>query len=73
MDGKRETLSGNLMKSMRFHFKRFSDADLSKFTVERRKSSYQGAKTDIVIYDAEGAAVVKGREFGGGQMSLWAE
>jgi hypothetical protein len=73
MESKRESLSANLVKSLRFHFKSFRDADLSKFSVERRKSSYQGAKVDIVIFDAEGAAVVKWREFGGGQMSLWAE
>lgn len=70
-NGQRENLSSNLVKHVRFHFGKLSQADLSAYTVERQKSSYPKAKADLKIFDAEGNAVFEGREFGGGQTSLW--
>jgi len=71
-DGKREGLSSNLAKSVRFHFNKYSATDLATFSVERLKTTYPKAKSDLVIFDSQGIAVMKGREFGGGQTSLWA-
>jgi len=70
-DGKRESLSSNLAKSVRFHFHKYSETDLATFSVERQRTDYPKAKSDLVIFDSQGIAVIKGREFGGGQTSLW--
>jgi hypothetical protein len=70
-EGKRETLAGDLEKSVRFHFNGYKAANLGAFRVERQKSTYSGARSELVIYDADGKAVIKGREFGKGQFSLW--
>jgi hypothetical protein len=70
-EGKRESLAGDLEKSVRFHFQGYRSSNLNAFRVERQKSSYAGARSELVIFDAEGRAVIKGREFGKGQFSLW--
>lgn len=70
-DAKREKLSSNLVKSVKFHFSGFSAAQIAGFKVERTKSDYPGAKSELLIFDEHGTAVIKGREFGGGQTSLW--
>jgi hypothetical protein len=67
-EAKRESLSGNLAKSVKFHFRTLDPAG---YTVERQKSVYPTAKADLVIFDSQGQMVIKGREFGGGQFSLW--
>ncbi|HEY7270277.1 MAG TPA: hypothetical protein VH951_10655 [Dehalococcoidia bacterium] len=68
---KRENLSSNLVKSVRTSIPRYATSELSDFKVERSKSAYPQAKEDLVIFDGQGAAVIKGRDFGGGQISLW--
>jgi hypothetical protein len=67
----RERLSSNLVKSVKFHFSNFSPEQIAGFTVQRSKSSYPHAKTDLIIFDGSGTAVIKGREFGGRQTTLW--
>ena len=71
-DIKRESLTKDMVKHVRIHFHKFSENDLQAFTVERQKSDYPKAKAELVIFDGAGKAVMKGREFGGGQMSIWA-
>lgn len=70
-DAKRERLSSNLLKQVQFHFHKFTSAELAAFTVERQKTSYPKAKSDLMIFNGEGLAVLKGREFSGSQISLW--
>ncbi len=70
-DAKREKLSSNLVKSVKFHFNGFSAADIAGFQVERTKSDYPSARSELVIFNKDGTAVIKGREFGGNQTSLW--
>ena len=70
-NGKRENLSGDLLKSVQFHFRSYSKEDLASFRVERNKSDYPKAKSDLVIFDGHGTPIFKGREFGGGHTSLW--
>jgi hypothetical protein len=68
---KRESLSSNLVKSVKFHFTTYSTQDIQTFKVERSRSNYPHAKSDLVIFNGQGEAVIKGHEFGGGQTSLW--
>jgi hypothetical protein len=60
-----------LAKSVLFHFRNFSAQQVALFRVERSKSNYPKAKSELLIFDGNGIAVIKGREFGGGQTSLW--
>ncbi len=67
----RQKLPPHLLKAVRSHFGQRHEATIAAFTVERNKSLYPKAKADLIIFDGNGAAVMEGREFGGGQTSLW--
>jgi hypothetical protein len=69
---KRDILSSSLVKSVKFHFTNYSAQQIEALRVERSRSNYPHAKSDLVIFNGQGEAVIKGHEFGGGQTSLWA-
>ena len=69
--GHRQLLPANLVKAMRYNFSRLGLADISAYTFERRKTSYPQAKADLSIFDDNGELSMEGREFPGGQISLW--
>jgi hypothetical protein len=70
-EGRRYPLSKTLIHDIRRHVAVLSRVDLGDYTFERRRSEYPQAKSDIIIYDAAGAAVLKGREMSGGESSFW--
>ncbi len=70
-NGNREKLSSNLVKSLKQHFQQLADPNVATYTVERQKTTFPKAKSDLVIFNSAGTVVIKGREFGGGQTSLW--
>jgi hypothetical protein len=69
--GERQKLTTTLVKVMQFHFRELAGTDLSSYTYERRKTSYPQAKAEVSIFDNSGNLVAEGRDFGGGQTSLW--
>ena len=69
--GERFPLTKSISRAITFHMNELNRTDLSKYTFERRHSDYPHAKSDLIIYDGEGAAVLTGREAGDGQMSFW--
>ena len=60
----RQLFPEKLAKQVRAQFSQFSNTDWSGFTVQRTKSSFQGAKTDLAVYNPEGKLVIHGRDFG---------
>ena len=72
-EGVRVPLSKELTHEIRRHIVELSRKDLTGFTFERRRSVFPQAKSDIVIYDATGTAVLNGREMQGGDTSFWAK
>jgi hypothetical protein len=60
-----------MVKSLQRHEIALRMVDLRPYTFERRRSEYLGAKSDLIVYDAEGRAVMHGREFDGA-LSFWA-
>jgi hypothetical protein len=69
--GERFPVSKTIVKEVRRHLARFEKVDMSAYTFERRRSDYADAKSDLVIYDENGAPVVRGREFDNGHLSFW--
>jgi hypothetical protein len=68
--GQRYPLTDKMVKSIKRHEISFRDVDLRSFTFERRRSTYAGAKSDLVIYDGDGKPALSGREFDG-PLSFW--
>lgn len=60
----RETFPAKLAAQVQSQFSHFSRTDMSTFTVERTKSDFYGAKTDLTIYNGDGKHVLTGRDFG---------
>lgn len=69
--GQRFPLTKDMNKGIKRHMNGLSQTDLSSYTFERRRSDYQHAKADLVIYDGHGTAVLNGRELDGGNTSYW--
>jgi hypothetical protein len=70
-EGQRFPLSKELTTEVRRNIVQLSRKDLTGYTYERRRSEYPQAKSDIVIYDADGKLVLNGREMNGGDTSFW--
>ena len=70
-EGRRFPLSKELTLDIRRHVAQLSGRDLAGYTVERRRSDYPMAKSDLVVYDPEGKAILDGREMQGGHSSFW--
>jgi hypothetical protein len=68
--GQRYPLTDKMVKSIKKHEVSLRSADLGAFKFERRRSTYHDAKSDLVIYNAEGTPVLNGREFDG-PLSFW--
>ena len=64
--GERHPLDPKIRKSINFYMNSLTNKDLEGWTFERRRSEYPGAKSDLVVYNAEGKVVLNGREFEGG-------
>jgi hypothetical protein len=69
--GERFPLTKNISRAVIYHMNELGKTDMSKWTFERRNSDYQNAKSDIVVYDANGDKVAVGREENDGQMVFW--
>ena len=70
-DGERFPLNKQITASIKRHMTELKDADLSAYTFERRHSDYNGAKSDLVIYNDAKIPVLHGRELGSGPISVW--
>jgi hypothetical protein len=69
--GARTPVDKKMAIAIKRHMAALKDTDLSGYTVERRRSDYSGARSDLVIYDGESVPVLSGREFNGGPTSIW--
>ncbi len=71
--GERHPIDASMRKSLNLYMNQLTKADLSAYTFERRRSDYDGAKSDLVVYDASGTAVIHGREFDSGspRLTFW--
>jgi len=69
--GERFPMTKSINRAVVDHMNELGRTDMSKYTFERRNSSYPDAKSDLVIYNNEGAAVFTGRETKDGRMSFW--
>lgn len=70
-EGEQFPLTKGLIQGIRDHMSDLRRTDLSKFTYERRHSSYPDAKSDLVIYNPDREAVLHGRENRDGRVSFW--
>ena len=59
----REPLTTKLAQEARMQFTKYNRADLSGYTWTHERSSYHGAKRDLVVYDETGKVAFVGREF----------
>ena len=60
----RDSFPSKLASQVRSQFSQFAHTDMTAFTVQRSKSDFYGAKTDLTIYNGEGKHVLMGRDFG---------
>ena len=60
----RQTFPVKLAKQVQSQFTQFSHTDMTAFTIEKAKSDFYGAKTDLTVYNSEGKLVLSGRDFG---------
>jgi hypothetical protein len=70
-EGQRHLLTKDMTVQLRRHIAVLRNTDISGYKFERRHSSYPGAKSDIVIYDAGDKPAFFGREMDG-HLSFWA-
>jgi hypothetical protein len=70
-EGQRFPLNGELKRAILHHMNDLNRTDLSTFSFERRHSDYPDAKSDLVIYDSTGLAVLHGRETKDGLVTIW--
>jgi hypothetical protein len=70
-EGERFPLTKSIRNAITEHMSDLRRTDLSRYTFERRHSEYPHAKSDLVIYDVNGLAVLNGRENDDGRMSFW--
>ncbi len=59
----REPLSSKMIQEARMQFTKYNRADLAGYTWTHERSSYQGAKRDLVVYNPAGDVAFVGREF----------
>jgi hypothetical protein len=69
--GERFPMTKSISRAVVEHMNELSRTDMSKYTFERRHSDYPDSKSDLVIYNNDGAAVFTGRETRDGRMSFW--
>ncbi|HLF79437.1 MAG TPA: hypothetical protein VJB57_18300 [Dehalococcoidia bacterium] len=69
-EGQRFPLTKPMVKSIKQHIGSLRETDLDAYTYERRRSDYSQAKSDLMIYDREGQAVLHGRE-SDGPLNFW--
>jgi hypothetical protein len=67
----RGRLTKHMIEAARDHFNGLRGVDMSRYDVERRHSNYPDSKSDLVIYNTEDQAVLRGREFHDGRMAFW--
>jgi hypothetical protein len=60
----RHVLPEKLARQVQSQFTQFTHTDMSAFTLDRAKSDFYGAKTDLTVYNTEGKLVLNGRDFG---------
>jgi hypothetical protein len=60
----RQAFPEKLIRQVRSQFTQFAGTDMSAFTVDKAKSEFYGAKSDLTIYNGEGRHVLTGRDFG---------
>jgi hypothetical protein len=60
----RTTLPEKLARQVQSQFTQFARTDMHEFTLEKKKSEFYGAKSDLSIYNTEGKLVLAGRDFG---------
>ena len=68
--GHRSPLTPPMVKSIKRHMLTLKNSDLGAYSFERRRSDYAQSKSDLVIYDGEGKAVLHGRETDG-PLTFW--
>ena len=68
----RQPLTSRLNRAIRAQFTEFERADLSRFTFEKKRSTYKDASSDLFIYRGDGRLACRGREFGN-QLFFWQE
>ena len=59
----RENLPPKLVKEARMQFAKYNHSDLAGFTWTHERSTFTGAKRDLVVYDETGKIAFVGREF----------
>ncbi len=70
--GHRFPLSKSMTYNVRQHIATLQNTDMTGYSFERRPSTYPGAKSDIIVYDAEQKPVCQGREVGDSRaFSFW--
>jgi hypothetical protein len=68
----RHQLSKQMVQSLREQFSNLGVAELSSYSCEQRHSGQRGAKSDILVYDADGVLQYEGRSFSSTEgISFW--
>jgi hypothetical protein len=70
-EGARTLVDKKMILAIKRHMVGLKNEDITGYTVERRRSDFFGARSDLVIYNAQGTPVLHGREFNGGPISIW--
>ena len=70
-EGQQFPLTKQMIVTIKRHISDLKDSDLTAYTFERRRSDYQGAKSDLVIYNENKQPVLHGREPDSGPVSVW--
>ena len=60
----RQIFPEKLAKQVQSQFSQFAHTDMKAFMIEKSKSDFYGAKTDLSIYNGDGKLVLNGRDFG---------
>ena len=67
----RTVLSEKMTKAVHLHFPQLSPALLASYKFERYKAHYPKAKSEVEVFDSDGALVFQGREFHSGTAVYW--
>ena len=60
----RQTFPEKLARQVASQFTQFAHTDMTAYTVERTKSEFYGARTDLAVFNSDGKLVLSGRDFG---------
>jgi hypothetical protein len=63
-------LPTKLAKQVKEQFAAFSRVDMAAFTLQKQKSDFKGARSDLFVCDGSGQLKLLGRDFGG-QIFFW--